>query len=409
MTQPPMVIIGAGHSGAKAAAALRKHGWTGPNTLIGAESHLPYDRPPLSKAVLLGKKTSKSCAFFQRDWYRDRDINLVLGNSAKRIDCERQVVHLADGTTLHYHRLLFATGAEPNVPAIPGIELKKVWPLRSPEHADAVAGALEPGVIGGGVIGLEVAAAAAERGCKVHIIEATSQVMGRSVPAPFANMIMNMHVSRRVEFHLDTRVASLVGDVGVQGVLLESGEKLDCDVVVYGVGVRPRTDLAESSGLSVKNGIQTDARLSTSHKSIFACGDVCTFESIRYGQAIRLENWKNAEEQADIAARNMLEEDVSYDPVPWFWSNQYEWTIQVAGLIDQRGITETLNTADACYFINFDSDGRLVAAGAIGSVRHVGAVVKKFGQQIQDGFCLDDLTPESVRTAIAMVVGSCTG
>ncbi|MFL6876805.1 NAD(P)/FAD-dependent oxidoreductase [Pseudomonas marginalis] len=408
MTQLPMVIIGAGHSGTKAAAALRKYGWTGPITLIGAESHLPYNRPPLSKAVLLGKKTTQSCTFFQRNWYRDHDIDIVLGNSAEVIDCKQKMVHLADGTTLNYHRLLFATGAEPNVPAISGIELESVWPLRTPEHAEAIASALKPkarvAVIGAGVIGLEVAAAAVERGCDVHIIEATSQVMGRSVPANFANIIMNMHVSRRAKFHLDTRVIALIGDSSVQGVLFESGERLDCDVVVYGVGVRPRTYLAESSGLSVKNGIQTNARLSTSDESIFACGDVCAFESARYGREIRLENWKNAEEQAEIAARSMLGENISYDPVPWFWSNQYDWTIQVAGLVEQSGLIETLNTADACYFINLDSSGRLVAGGAIGSVRNVGSVIRNISQQIQDGFCLGSLTPESIRAAITALV-----
>ncbi|MFJ2426699.1 NAD(P)/FAD-dependent oxidoreductase [Pseudomonas sp. NPDC087804] len=413
MTQLSMVIIGAGHSGSKAAAALRKNGWTGPITLIGAESHLPYNRPPLSKVVLLGKKTAKSCTFFQRNWYKDQDIDVVLGNPAEVIDRTQKMVILADGTTLNYHRLLFATGAEPNVPAISGIELENVWPLRTPEHADAIAGALKPktrlAIIGAGAIGLEVAAAAVERGCNVHIIEATSQVMGRSVPATFASIIMNMHLSRRVIFHLNTRVISLTGDSSVQSVLFESGERLDCDVVVYGIGVRPCTHLAESSGLSVKNGIQTNARLTTSDESIFACGDVCAFESARYGRVIRLENWKNAEAQAEIAARSMLGEDISYDPVPWFWSNQYDWTIQVTGLVEQSGIIETLNTADACYFINLDCGGRLLAGGAIGSVRNVGSVIRKISQQIQDGFCLENLTSGSVRAAITALVDCSSG
>ena len=335
--QRSIVIVGAGHSGAKASAALRKHGWTGPIALIGDEPHVPYDRPPLSKAVLLGTKTGDQCAFFPAGWYFDKGIDLLLEKPVARIDRDDSRILFGNGEDLRYHCLLLATGSSLNPLSVPGADLDGVWPLRIPRHADAIAGALRRGarlaVIGAGVIGLEVAAVAAERGCVVHVLEVAPIAMGRSLPAAVSTALVGVHRRHGVEVRFGVRVARVEGDDKVSCVCLESGEALDCDAVVYGVGVKPRTELAEAAGLGVDGGIVTDCLLQTEDANIFACGDVCRYESRLFGRHLRLENWRNAEDQADTAARNMLGQQRPFDAVPWFWSNQYDLTLQVAGIL----------------------------------------------------------------------------
>ena len=389
MKQESIVIVGAGHSGAKAAAALRKHGWMGGLTLIGDESCVPYDRPPLSKAVLLGKKTSEQCAFFSRAWYADNGIDLILGESVASIDRGRSRVMLKGNWDLPYHRLLLATGSMLNPLAVPGADLQGVHALRTPQHADAVARSLHAGqrvvVIGAGVIGLEVAAAAVERGCSVHVLEAGPSAMGRSLPSLAANALVAEHRRRGVDLHFGVRVAALLGDEAVAAVQFESGESLDCDAVVYGVGVRPRTELAQAAGLLVDDGIRTNGLLETSDRQIFACGDVCRYDSGLYGRALRLENWRNAEDQADTAARNLLGHGKVFDEVPWFWSNQYDLALQVVGLPVLGAFTEVRTLGASQLYLSVDADGLLRGASALGSVREIVAPMKRLKEAMAAG------------------------
>ncbi|WP_440534614.1 NAD(P)/FAD-dependent oxidoreductase [Variovorax sp. YR566] len=380
--QEPIVIVGAGHSGARAAAALRKHGWTGGISLVGEEQCLPYDRPPLSKAVLLGKKTGEQCALYAGSWYAENGIDLLLAQSVDRIDRHSVQVMLQGGRSLAYHRLLLATGSSINSLTVSGADLNGVLPLRTPQHAHAIADSLQSGsrlvVIGGGVIGLEVAAAALQRGCTVTVLERAPQAMGRSVPAIVSEAVVAEHRHRGVDVRFGVEVASLDGTIGVQSVRLSTGEALPCDIVVYGLGVRPNADLAAAAGLSTDNGIRTDPYLRTDDDRIFACGDVCCYDSRLYKRAIRLENWRNAEDQADTAARNMLGQQVPFDAVPWFWSNQYDFALQVAGLPSLGTETKVETIGRSRLFLSTDAEGVLRGASAIGSIRDIAGPIKEF-------------------------------
>ncbi|WFU12908.1 FAD-dependent oxidoreductase (plasmid) [Rhizobium sp. CB3090] len=399
MNTQPAVIVGAGHSGAKAAAALRKHGWTGDITLVGDEPHAPYDRPPLSKAVLLGKKSSDQCAFFPNSWFDDNNIGLRLGTSVARIDRQNKRVVLADGEDVPYGKLLLATGSAFNRLTLPGAELDGVWPLRTPQHADAIARSLKTGlrvvVIGAGVIGLEVAAAAVELGCDVHVLEIAPYAMGRSLPLAVSEALVAEHRSRGVDVRFGVRLASLEGKEAVSAVHFEGGETIACDVVVYGVGVRPRTELAEAAGLAVDNGIVVNPLLQTEDPDIFACGDVCRYKSRIFGSALRLENWRNAEDQADTVARNMLGQEKAFDEVPWFWSNQYDFALQVAGLPTLGEITIPATSGAARLFLSVTADGALRGASAIGPVRDVASPIRKLKAAIARDETLDIRTTGS--------------
>ncbi|WP_447778264.1 NAD(P)/FAD-dependent oxidoreductase [Variovorax boronicumulans] len=378
----PIVIVGAGHSGARAAAALRKHGWAGGVILVGEESCLPYDRPPLSKAVLLGRKTGEQCAFYAASWYAENGIDLLLAQSVDRIDRYSGRVVLAGGRDVAYHRLLLATGSSINPLAVMGAGLLGVLPLRTPQHAHAIADSLQSGrrvvVIGAGVIGLEVAAAALERGCIVTVLERAPQAMGRSVPSIVSEAVVAEHQRRGVDVRFGVEVAALDGMARVQAVHLATGEVLACDIVVYGLGVRPNVSLAAAAGLSTDNGIRADRHLRTADESIFACGDVCCYDSQRYGRAIRLENWRNAEDQADAAARNMLGQQLAFDAVPWFWSNQYDFALQVAGLPSLGVETKVEVIGHSRLFHSRDAKGVLQGVSAIGSVREIAGPIKEF-------------------------------
>lgn len=375
MSTPGMVIVGAGHSGARAAAALRKHGWDGSITLIGNESSAPYDRPPLSKAVLLGKKSTAQCAFYSDAWYAENRIDLVLQRKALRIERGSRRVVLDDGGAVPYRRLLLATGARANLLSVPGSDLPGVDCLRTPQHADRIAPRLRPGhrlvVIGAGFIGLEVAAAAVELGCKVVVLEAAPRALARSLPENVSSAMVQVHRDRGVDIRFCVSVARVEGDSHVTSVVLGDGQRLPCDSVVFGIGVRPHAELAEEAGLEVLNGIVVDQRLQTSDEDIFACGDACSFHSVLYRQSLRLESWKNAEDQADTAALNMLGQGSVYDEVPWFWSNQYNLALQVAGLPALGAATIERWSGSAYFFFSLDAGGHLVGVSGFGPMRDV--------------------------------------
>lgn len=317
----------------------------------------------------------------------------MLGDPVVGIDRDLQRVLFTNGWDLPYDRLLLATGSALNPLSVPGGDLDAVWPLRTPHHAEAVARSLRPAqrlvVIGAGVIGLEVAAAAVELGCKVHVLEVAPLAMGRSLPEAVSTALIAEHRKRGVDIRFGVRVAALEGDKTVSGVRLETGEVLACDVVVYGVGVRPRTELAEAAGLRVDNGIRTNNLLQTDDSRIFACGDVCRYQSRLFGRELRLENWRNAEDQADTAARNMLGQEKTFDEVPWFWSNQYDFTLQVAGLPSLGEVTVSRTLGSSHLFLSTDADGLLRGASGLGPVREVATPIRKLKAAIAAGRSLD--------------------
>lgn len=375
-----IVIIGGGQCGARAAHALRENGWGGAITMIGSEKGLPYERPPLSKAVLLGQKVPEQCVIYDEAFYRTQCIDIRAGRTVSAIDRTERHVVLSSGEALGYDRLLLATGAEPRR-FEPWGWLDGMHVLRNATDAHAIADELHPGrrivVIGAGFIGLEVAAAAVERGCEVCVLEAGPRALMRAVPQVVANGLVDKHRERGVDFRFSTRIDRVVGDTRVEGLLLADGAMVRCDAVVVGIGVAPRTELAQAAGLAIDNGVAVDAMLRSSDSSIFAAGDVCSFIHPLYGSRVRLECWKNAEDQARIAARNMLGYEEAFCSVPWFWSDQYDVTIQIAGLpvFGESTVVREVGDGARIYFA-LDAEGALVGVSGIGKLNEIAKDVR---------------------------------
>ncbi|GAA2629873.1 NAD(P)/FAD-dependent oxidoreductase [Streptomyces vastus] len=367
-----MVVVGAGECGTRAAFELREAGWTGPITLVGAENVLPYERPPLSKSVLTGPDDAcEPTALCEGRALRDAGIEFVAGAAVTGIDRDAHHAVLSDGRRIGYQRLLLATGAAARRLPLAGIDAGGVRYLRSRADALVLRDRLRPGarirVIGAGFIGLELAAAAAARGCAVTVIEAAPRPMSRAVPTAIATALADRHRQAGVDLRCGLTVERLTRRDGVLLLELAGGELLECDTVVAGVGAVPETALAEKAGLAVENGVRVDARLATSDPDIFAAGDCCSFPHPLYGgRRIRLEAWRNAQDQGRAAARNMLGDDQPFAAVPWFWSDQFDLTLQIAGLPDTAGQEVVRERPDGVRIrFGLGTDGRLLYAAAI--------------------------------------------
>jgi 3-phenylpropionate/trans-cinnamate dioxygenase ferredoxin reductase subunit len=387
-SRPAMVIIGAGQSGARAAHALRDNGWDGEITLLGNEGVAPYDRPPLSKAVLLGQKTTAQCALYDETFYSGQRIDLRVDASVQQIDRAARKVVLKDGHTVAYQRLLIATGAAPRRLSVPGATLEGVHVLRTAADASSVLGELLPGrriaIVGAGFIGLEIAATAIARGCEVIVIEAAARALMRAVPEIVAAHLVERHRQMGVDVRFAVQVDRIIGSTmkRVTAVKLSDGTTIECDCVIAGIGVKPRTELAEAAGIDVADGIAVDDTLRTNDPHIFAAGDVCSFPHRLFRRRMRLECWKNAEDHARIVARNMLDRGETYSEVPWFWSDQYDITIQIAGM-PAFGVTTVVRETGATsrIFFALDRDGVLVGASGVGQASEIARDVR-VGQEL---------------------------
>ncbi|MGG2198486.1 MULTISPECIES: NAD(P)/FAD-dependent oxidoreductase [Paenibacillus] len=377
MNEAGMVIIGAGEAGARAAVELRTQGWSGPITLIGEEKHAPYERPPLSKNLLLGEDEPSPIFILNDEKLLQHDITFLSGCMAVEIDRNNRAVILEDGRQLPYDRLLLATGARPRKYALEGSENADVLYLRTFSDALSLRSRLQPGthvaVIGGGFIGLEAAASAVERGCTVSLIELGPRILTRGVPKEIADIVEARHRAAGVDFKLGVTIDSIANNGGRQAIVLADGTSIECDSIIIGIGAVPEITLAAGCGLEIENGIRVDERLQTSDPYIFAAGDCCSFPHALYdGRRIRLESWRNAQDQGSLAARNMMGAGEAYTVVPWFWSDQYEQTLQVAGLTDFGEIMVSRNIGeDGKFFFHLTSDGRLVAASAVGPISKI--------------------------------------
>jgi 3-phenylpropionate/trans-cinnamate dioxygenase ferredoxin reductase component len=379
--RPAMVIIGAGQSGARAAHALRENGWDGDITLLGNEGVAPYDRPPLSKAVLLGHKTTSECALYDEAFYREQRIDLRTEASVQRIDRAARHVVLQSGEAIAYHRLLIATGAAPRKLTVPGSTLHGVHCLRTVADAVHIADELQSGrtiaIVGAGFIGLEIAAAAIARDCKVIVIEAGSRALMRAVPEIVAAHLVERHRQMGVDIRFAVQVDRITGHDRVTGVKLSDGTSIACDCVIVGIGVKPRTELAEAAGIDVADGIAVDDTLRTNDPYVFAAGDVCSFPHRLFRRRMRLECWKNAEDHARIVARNMLDRGETYSEVPWFWSDQYDMTIQIAGMPAFAVSTVVRETGTTSrVFFALDREGVLVGASGVGNASEIARDVR---------------------------------
>jgi len=368
--EPTYVIVGASMAGAKAAETLREEGFGGSIVLLGEELERPYERPPLSKGYLLGKDEKSSIYVHGESWYAGNDVDLRLGVTATSLDVGSRQVGLADGGTLGYDRLLLATGAVPRRLSVPGSDLEGVVYLRRVGDSERLAEALRGGgqvvIVGAGWIGLEVAAAAREAGCAVTVVEPEAGALYRHVGPELGGMFADLHREHGVVFRFGESVTELRGSGGrVTSASTSAGVELEADLVVVGIGVLPATRLAADAGLDVANGVIADAGLRTSAHEVFAAGDVANAFHPFYGKHVRVEHWANALNGGPAAARSMLGQGVSYDAVPYFFSDQYDLGMETAGLPEPGSYDQIVYRGDreAREFIAFWLYGGAVVAG----------------------------------------------
>ncbi|KQX27710.1 ferredoxin reductase [Ensifer sp. Root423] len=365
-----IVIVGAGECGARAAFALREKGYDGKITLIGAEPHLPYERPPLSKDGLKAEVPPKYVADAER--YAAAAIEVLTDTRVMAIDRAEKRVTLADGSSIAYDRLLLTTGARARTIDRMDEAPRRICTLRTHADAEEIRRELSPGrklaIIGGGFIGLELAATARRLGAAVSLIEGLPRILSRGVPEKIAAIVAARHRAEGVDIRCDAKIERIDADEGRARVVLAGGETIEADLVVVGIGAVPNTELAAVSGLAIENGIAVDATLQTSDPDIYAAGDCCSFPLCHYGdRRIRLEAWRNAQDQGTLVAGNLLGAGEAITSVPWFWSDQYDLTLQIAGLAEGAATTVRRElTDDAFILFHLDDTGRLLAASGIG-------------------------------------------
>ena len=367
-----VVVIGAGQAGASLVARLRAEGFDGQITLVGQEPVPPYQRPPLSKAYLLGEMEEERLYLRPAAWYADHAIALRTAVAATAIDPAARRVTLADGTTLAYDALALTTGSRPRrLPAAIGGDLPGVLTMRDLADADRMAPRLVAGarvlIVGGGYIGLEAAAVCAKKGLHVTLIEMAPRILQRVAAPQTSDWFRALHAAHGVDIRESTGLDRLLGDSSVTAARLADGTELPVDFALVGVGILPNTELAAAAGLAVDNGIVTDAHCRTSDPRIWAAGDCATLDW--QGSRIRLESVGNAIDQAECAALNILGRATPYVPQPWFWSDQYDCKLQIAGLnLGYDSVHLRLTDADSRSHWYYRGD-RLIAVDAINDSR----------------------------------------
>jgi 3-phenylpropionate/trans-cinnamate dioxygenase ferredoxin reductase subunit len=336
MTKGPVLIVGAGHAGFQLAASLRQHGFGERICLFNDEAHLPYQRPPLSKAYLKGSGGPDSLMFRPDKFYREQTIELI-ADRAVAIDRGTRKLLLASGSSLDYGHLVLATGARNRLLDIPNADLEDVRYLRTLDESEALRQRIGSGgrvvVIGAGFIGLEFAATARAKGLEVDVVELGARVMARAVTAEISDFFQARHSAAGIRIHLGVQATGIEGDgAHVTGVSLSDGRHLPADMVVVGVGVLPNVELAAEAGLPVAAGIIVNEQLLTADPNISAVGDCALFASPRFGASLRLESVQNATDHARCVAARLTGDARTYDGLPWFWSDQGDDKLQIAGL-----------------------------------------------------------------------------
>ncbi len=380
-SEPGIIIVGAGECGARAALSLREGGYLHPVTIIGEEGHLPYERPPLSKKILLDEGEPQSPEVLDTLVLQERNIQHVGGSAATAIDTSAKQLILSDGRALPYSKLLLTTGATPRrLPNAP--TSTRIVYLRTIDDAFAlrpwIRADINVAVLGGGFIGLEVAASARSRGAKATIIEAQERILKRGVPEPIAEAMASLHRRNGVAIKCSASILDIEADEERVAISLSDGETITADVLVVGIGAQPRTELAAQAGIAVDNGIVVNERLETSVADIYAAGDCCSFPHPLYGgRRLRLEAWRNAQDQGMLAAANLLGANRSHEAVPYFWSDQFDHTLQIAGLADEGCAVVRRDLGnDAFILFHLDGEQRLVAASGVGPGNRVAKDIK---------------------------------
>ena len=369
-----LVIVGGGQAAAQAVQSLRQQGFTGAITLLGDEPYPPYQRPPLSKKYFAGELARERLLLRPAAFYAEKRVALELGARVEEIEPAARRVRLRDGRTLAYDRLLLATGSRARALRVPGVDLSGVHYLRTITDVDAIVAALAPGarvlLVGAGYIGLEVAASARQRGFDVTVLEAADRVMSRTVSAEVSAFYEACHRAAGVAIHCGAGVKAFHGPARVTAVETTDGRKFACDIVIVGIGIDPNVELAASAGLPCGNGIVVDEFARTADPHIVSAGDCTNHPHPLLGRRVRLESVPNAIHQAKVAAATLLGSPTPYSEVPWFWSDQYDLKLQIAGL--SAGYDEVVLRGDpaarsfAAFYLKA---GQLLAVDAVNSPR----------------------------------------
>jgi 3-phenylpropionate/trans-cinnamate dioxygenase ferredoxin reductase subunit len=366
MSEQTFIIVGASLAGAKAAEELRTAGFDGRVLLIGAEIERPYERPPLTKDYLRDESPREKVYVHEPGFYEQHQIELETDATVAELDSAQSRIKLADGRWVEYHRLLLATGAEPRRIAIAGAELDGVHYLRTLADCDALRDRLQIGgrvvVVGGGWIGSEFAASARQRGLEVTVIDPSPLPLERIFGAEIGAFYRDVHRDHGVELLLGEGVEAFEGEHAVTRVRTTTGRAIECDFVLVGIGVTPRAELASGAGLEIDNGILVDEKLQTSMPGVFAAGDVAHALHPFYGERLRVEHWSNALNQGKAAAHAMLGEPVSYDRIPYFFSDQYDVGMEYSGHAPQWDeVVFRGDPADGEFIAFWLHDGRVLA------------------------------------------------
>jgi 3-phenylpropionate/trans-cinnamate dioxygenase ferredoxin reductase subunit len=369
-----VLILGAGQAAAQLAISLRQGGFGGPVRMVGEEPYAPYQRPPLSKAFLKERPAVDSLLLRREGYWADQGVTLDLGVPAAAVDCVSRRVTLRDGRGFAYETLVFATGTRARELPLPGIGLPGVFSLRRIDDVRALRPALDQAgrvvIVGGGYIGLEVAAVMRQEGRQATVVEAEDRVMKRVTGTVVSSFYDALHRSRGVELRLGARLAAIAGEDRATGVMLASGDRIAADLVLVATGARANDDLAAAAGLACEDGILVD-EFARAAPGVHAIGDCSRFFSRRYGRKVRLECVQNAIDQAKAAAAAIIgRPEKPYDPVPWFWSDQYEVKLQITGLHDGHEAAETVGDPAAGKFsVDYRKAGKLIAVDAVNDGR----------------------------------------
>ena len=369
-----IVIVGAGHGAGQVVATLKQKKFAGNIVLIGDEPYLPYQRPPLSKKFLGGEMAPERLYFKPESFYDDPRVDVHLGTRVVHIDRDARKIYTSDSREFDYDALVLATGARVRRVSVPGADLPGIHYLRSIADVDAIrsemSGSKHVAIVGAGYIGLEVAAVCRQQGLEVTVVEMEDRVMSRVVSPNVSDYYQLAHTNRGVKLLLSTTLTAFEGRRRVKRVVTDKEQKISPDFVVIGVGIQPNFELAEAAGLEVDDGIVVDDCCRTTDPDIYAIGDCTCHPNDIYGQRLRLESVHNALEQAKTAASNICGDESHYCQVPWFWSDQYELKLQIAGL--SRGFDQVVLRGDpsggsfACFYLK---RGVLIAVDAVNSPR----------------------------------------
>jgi 3-phenylpropionate/trans-cinnamate dioxygenase ferredoxin reductase subunit len=383
-----IVIVGAGQCGAQTAFSLREGGHAGPITLIGDESAAPYQRPPLSKNYLAGKIPADRIGMKPASFYAEKGIALRTGAAVERIDRPGRQAVLAGGEAIGYDTLVFATGSRVRRLAIPGAGLRGIHYVRTIADADGIRAGMAPGrhmtVIGGGYIGLEVASVAIETGMKVTVIEAADRVLARVTSPQISGFFEDLHRAKGVDLRTATSFEGFVDRDGAVAAVRAGGQEIATDLVVVGIGIVPNIEVAQAAGLACDNGIVVDATGRTDDPDVYAAGDCTSHVNPVYGRRLRLESVQNATDQAKIVASNLCGQRREYAETPWFWSNQYDVRLQIAGLFNGHDeVVERGDRSKRAFAVFYLKDGVLIAVDSVNLAKEYMAVRKLIPQHVR--------------------------